>query len=156
MLVSCSATKSSDAELVAAIERYQGTIYKVIKKARRERYWSSNIDLFIVSARYGLISEYELIEFYEQKMTKDRAMSLQFVVGEVLDNLLDENCYSRIFINLGKNYVLSVQESNRLNLAYEARIVQVASGGIGMRLNQTKTWIVDQHNLESEKPENVY
>lgn len=147
MLISCSSSKNSNDGEMRAIERYEGTIYKIIKKARNEGYWSQSIHIFIVSAKYGLISEQSLIEPYDQKMTKERAIELESKVSLALDLVLKETDYEEIFVNMGKTYMLSTQSSYEMERARQAGILKEAYGGIGMRLGQTKAWIVEQHRL---------
>ena len=146
LLISCSATKSYKSELIPAIDRYQGTIYKVIKKARREGYWPQDTDVFIVSAKYGLISEHTLIESYDLKMTGVRAVDLQAEVSHALDELLRERHYEKIFINMGKVYMQSIGLSREIEYARQRGILQEAFGGIGERQHQTKVWLIEQYN----------
>ncbi len=144
MLISCSSRKSSEAGAISALERYQGTTYRVIKKAKREGYWPENTHLFIVSAKYGLISEHYPIEFYDLKMTKNLAVERCAEISSALDKLINENIYSKIFVNMGETYMRSVQSSSELIHARRDGIVQEASGGIGNRLKQTKDWLLSQ------------
>jgi cytoplasmic iron level regulating protein YaaA (DUF328/UPF0246 family) len=101
-------TRCDNSELIPAIDRYQGNIYKIIKKARREGYWPQDTDVFIVSAKYGLISEHTLIELYDLKMTGDRAVELQVEVSRALDKLLRERHFDNIFIKMSKVYMQSI------------------------------------------------
>lgn len=145
MVISCSSKKSGDPGMVPAIERYQGTTYQVIKKARREGYWPQDIHLFIVSAKYGLISEHVLIEAYDLKMTEVRAGELQTQVGSAIDALFRATMYDQIFINTGSVYSQCLTASLELQKAYADRRVIEAHGQIGERLKQTKAWILAQH-----------
>jgi len=142
LLISCSGTKKKDLEAIPALERYDGTTYKVIKKAKRERYWPKHTHLCIVSAKYGLISEHTLIEDYDQKMTNTRAIELQIVVSQALDNLLEQNTYEHIFINMGSVYTKSINLSSEVLKARHQGRLQEATGGIGERLQQTKAWLI--------------
>jgi hypothetical protein len=147
MIISCSSSKNSSNGEMQAIERYEGTTYKIIKKARNEGYWPQDTHIFIVSAKYGLISEQSLIEPYDQKMTKERAIELRSKVSAALDLVLRQTDYKEIFVNMGKIYMLSTQSSSEMERARRTGILKEAYGGIGMRLGQTKAWIVGQHQL---------
>lgn len=144
MVISCSGVKKNDPGAIPAIERYQGTTYKVIHKARREGYWPSATDLFIVSAKYGLISEHSLIEWYDLKMSEERARECCIVVSHAFDTLLRSNLYETIFINMGQAYMLSIGASTEYIQAYKDGRLQEASGAIGQRLKQTKKWLLTQ------------
>ena len=145
MLISCSSTKCNEVGLLPAIDRYQGTTYKVINKAKREGYWLKNIHVYIVSAKYGLISGNTLIELYNRKMTKYRALELQFEVSNALDTLLRNGQYDNVFINMGAIYMQSISSSYEIERVRQAGVLQEAVGGIGQRQKQTKEWIMRQH-----------
>ena len=144
VVISCSARKKNDPGTLPAIERYQGITYKVIHKARKEGYWPDATDLFIISARYGLISEHELIEWYDLKMSEERARACCSTVSHAFDTLLRYHPYEAIFINLGQTYMLSLASSTEYIQAYKDGRLQQASGAIGQRLRQTKNWLLHQ------------
>jgi hypothetical protein len=149
LLISCSRTKKKNVEAIPALERYDGMIYKVIKKARRERYWPEQTNLYIVSAKYGLISEQTLIKDYDQKMTDARAVELQIVVSQTLDSLLQQNRYVHIFINMGAAYTQNIILSSELLKARHEGRLKEATGGIGERLQQTKAWLLQTTEIQT-------
>lgn len=149
LLISCSGTKKQTPGALPALERYDGTTYKVIKKAKREGYWPEDTDIFIISAKYGLISEYTAIEDYDQKMTPARALELQSEVSRALDSLLQEKNYQNIFINMGMTYTASLDHSSEIQQARQNHKLQEAAGGIGERLQQTKAWLIQAAKNEN-------
>ena len=56
LLLSCSASKDPRHGLLPAEERYTGVFFRVVARAKRENYWPGDLELAIVSARYGLLS----------------------------------------------------------------------------------------------------
>lgn len=151
MMLGCSSSKSDALEALPAIDRYNGTAYKVIKKARREGYWPKDTHIFIVSAKYGLISEHTCIEIYDQKMTNARAVELQAEVSGSVDILLKKGGYRKIFLNMGAIYMQSIRLSREIERARQAGILQEAFGGIGLRQKQMKRWIIQQYDLDLEQ-----
>jgi hypothetical protein len=147
LLISCSASKNDTSELIPALDRYRGNVYKIIKRAKREGYWPQAIDVFIISAKYRLISEHTLIEYYDQKMTGDRADELRVEVSHDLDKLLRERQFDKIFINLSKVYMRSISLSQEIEGARQRGVLQEALGGIGEKQHQTKVWLQEQYNL---------
>ncbi|WP_220199788.1 DUF6884 domain-containing protein [Ktedonospora formicarum] len=147
MLISCSGSKNPSLGLLPAIERYTGGVYSIIKKARREGYWQREIDILIVSAKYGLIAEDDLIEIYDQKMDKVRALELRGEVSQRLDDVLKRKNYSLIFMNMGSTYLMSIGDSFEVDRARRTGIIREAKGGIGKKLSQTKVWIKAQYML---------
>jgi cytoplasmic iron level regulating protein YaaA (DUF328/UPF0246 family) len=148
LLIGCSQKKNNAAGGIPAIERYQGVVYRVIRKAKREGYWPTNVDIYIVSARYGLIAASYPIEFYDQKMTSARALELQSEVSQALDTLLSEGKYEEIFINMGKPYMQCIEASSEIRNACKIGLLREATGSIGLRQKQTKEWIREQYYLD--------
>jgi hypothetical protein len=131
LILPCSKLKKQ-LNNVQAIELYDGPFYRIVR-----RYSSSNIDIIIISAKYGLISSNDLISFYDQKMTINRAQELAEKTTSRLEQLISDNDYVEIFINLGKIYMFALKDSTILS----NNNTIVASGRIGERLHQLKTWL---------------
>jgi len=56
LILSCSQRKRPDPGLLPAIERYDGPVFQVVRRYLREQpAGSKQLDVFILSARYGLI-----------------------------------------------------------------------------------------------------
>ena len=139
LLVSCSQRKNSDSGLLPAIERYDGVNYRVLRKAQREGYFAENLDILILSAKYGLIESDYPIEDYECKMTEGRALTLQPEVSSSLDSHLCRKDYREIFINLGKTYLIAINLSVGIRMAGQS--VLYSTGGIGSKMSQMKQWL---------------
>jgi len=73
LIVSCSASKCPDPGDMEAFDRYTGDMYKTIKKAGVPE---ENVDLAIMSAKYGLIRRDTKIPTYNVKMDKEIAGNL--------------------------------------------------------------------------------
>lgn len=139
LIIACSQRKRSDNGLLLAIERYDGVNFRVLQKAKREGYLPENLDILILSAKYGLIEASTPIKNYDLKMTKQRAMGLQGQVSQDLDDYLSKKSYSEIFVNLGKFYLIATTPSKKIT-ELEGKIVY-ATGGIGEKMAQMKAWL---------------
>ena len=73
LIIACSQRKRSELNLLPAIGRYDGVYFRLLRKARREGYWPENLDMLILSSKYGLIDLSTPIAYYEQRMTRTRA-----------------------------------------------------------------------------------
>jgi len=80
LIVAWSQCKCRDSRLLTEIERYVVLYFRVLRKARREGYWPANLDVLIVSAKYGLLELHTAIENYDLRMTPEQAMRL-FATG---------------------------------------------------------------------------
>jgi len=141
LIVSCSRRKRSDLGLLPAIERYDGVSFRLLRKARREGYWPENLDVLILSAKYGLIDISTPIAHYEQRMTRNRANDLKSQVFQVLQTLTQEFSYSAVYVELGKDYQ-DVMEG--LTQLFSASSVVYAKGRIGQRLAHLRQWLLAQ------------
>ena len=139
LIVGCSQRKRPDPGLLPAIERYDGVNFRVLRKARREGYWPENLDVLILSAKYGLLRSDTPIEDYDQRMTRGQALALQPVVSADLDAHLTQVKYCEVFINLGQTYLLALAESKKIADLRDR--VAYASGGIGEKMSQMKQWL---------------
>ena len=132
LLLPCS-KKKKRVPIARAIELYNGPFYQIIRKNYQEK-----IDIFIISAKYGLINSNELISFYDQMMTTERAKELSGIIKMDLEKILQIKDYDEIFINLGKKYMIALEESKNLLNNYN---VSLGYGQIGERLHQLKIWL---------------
>ena len=105
LILSCSQRKHPSHEPLPAIERYDGPLFKVLRRFLRE---SSNqgrdLDVYILSAAYGLIPGDFPTPLYDQRMTTAQAIELQPQVTAQLSDLLPNGYVSILFV-LGKTYL---------------------------------------------------
>jgi hypothetical protein len=145
LVLSCSDRKKKIKELTPAIEIYDGVNYRSIKKAKREGNLSNNLDILIISAKYGLLNCDDPINYYKQRITPDRAKELRIDVLPKLKMILKNNNYGEIFVNLGKDY-LPVIDGFEKFVPSDTRIIY-AKGGIGQKMSQMKKWLIEKHEF---------
>ena len=104
LIMPCSATKSPAECAIKAAERYTGSLWQTLNTTlgHEDAVKSLNnigVDLYVLSAKHGLISADELIEDYDQRMTKDRQLEilgdekLSTNIRNVLKNYPEEAVY---------------------------------------------------------------
>ena len=135
LLISCSKKKKKQRTPLPAIQLYDGPFFKLIRKYIDEL---DNLDVYIISAKYGLINSSEKIVYYDQRMDKKRAIELSARIIKELNRIIDE--YDEILINLGKDY-LSIFETDGGHHILENPKVEVLDGKIGIRMNKMKNWL---------------
>ena len=141
LVIPCSKRKIlSKDETIPAFDLYNGPFYQTIKKTFRQNGLPDNLDILILSAKYGLIHSNELISTYEQIMTTERAKELENQVMMEFKELFKDKSYNEIFVNLGKTYTLALEESRSLLDDYN---VSWGYGQIGERLHQLKIWLTE-------------
>ena len=134
LIISCSKTKKH-LDNVPAIQLYDGQVYRVLKKRTPQ-----NLEIVIISAKYGPIRSTEIISYYGQVMTVARAAELRQNVENVIRNVIRNHNPGKIFISLGFPYNLAVSEE-LMDFLDENFHLQVAHGPIGKRLHQLKVWL---------------
>ncbi|HEU0026255.1 MAG TPA: hypothetical protein VFQ25_03995 [Ktedonobacterales bacterium] len=146
LMVACSQRKTSSTRPCPAIERYDGVNYRVLRNLKRQGLWPENLDIVIISAKFGLLDASAPIENYDLRMTRDRALALQRDVSAGLDARLRQTDYVEVFVNVGATYRLALEQSGELRrLGGRARY---ASGGIGIKMGEMRRWIL--HLVEDQ------
>ena len=140
LIISCSDSKNPHPGLLPAMERYTGAWYGVINRLKREGRFPDNLDILIISAKYGLISSNEKIENYDQKMNSSRARELRESTINRLKDILSEKRYKSILINLGSMYMEAIYGFERIIPDYTKVIV--LEGTIGPRKRDLRSWIL--------------
>jgi len=138
LIIGCSQKKDPSQTLMKALNRYNGVNFKVIKKFKRERKLPENLDIVIISAKYGFLKLDEYIDDYDLRMTKKRAQELHPAILNELEELISNNTYKEIFINLGKDYLPAIEGFEK----YVTCPVLYAQGRIGEKLRDMKKWII--------------
>jgi cytoplasmic iron level regulating protein YaaA (DUF328/UPF0246 family) len=141
LILACSARKRLDRSALPAIERYDGVNFRILKKLQREHAFPHDLDVLILSAKYGLLRPETPIEAYNLKMTEARAAELCARVSCDLDRHLREKKYDSVFVNLGKTYLNALALSRKLKQCK----VQYATGGIGSKMKKMKAWILKSY-----------
>ena len=140
LIIPCSKRKASLPKVrVPAIDLYDGPFYRIIRKTFRERGKPDNLDIMILSAKYGLIDYEKIITTYDQIMTREMAISMSDTVYEIFTNIIKRNNYKEIMINLGEKYMLALSKSHDI---LNVQRVRCGIGGIGERNRQLKEWLI--------------
>lgn len=142
LILSCSNRKLEDPLPIFALERYDGVNYRVIKKLKRSGKFPKNLDIVIISAKYGFLRAVDLIGYYELVMTEERALKSRLGILNELEDFFKDRNYKEIFVNLGKPYLLAIDGFERF-LPEKTKVVY-AEGGIGQKMKEMKEWLVSK------------
>lgn len=139
LILSCSQRKSTSPEPVPAIERYNGPLFFVLRRFIRERpRQTKHLDVYILSAAYGLIPWDFPTPLYNRKMNISRVVELQPQINTEFSNVL-QNKYASICFVLGKTYLRAFKDLGQLIPAFTELIV--ANGPMGKKQAQLKKWL---------------
>lgn len=140
LIISCSDSKNHQEGPIPAIRRYTGAWYGVINKLKREGKFPLNVDVLIISAKYGLIRSNDLIEDYNWKMDVSRARELNESVVEKLKVILEKTDYESVLINLGREYMETIRGFEEV--VVPSQKVFILKGKIGLRKRELRNWLI--------------
>ncbi len=133
LVLGCSQVKRETPGLLPAIDRYDGTSYRVLRNYLREREWPSNLSVAILSAKYGLVGGFTGIADYDERMTPSKATQWAPSCKQTLKEW--DALHSHVYFSLGKDYLPAVTPA--INQDLRAKVA-VFEGPIGMKLHQIK------------------
>jgi len=134
-----------------AFRRYDGPAYRVLRKhydgqAPRDGLLGerAGLQVYILSAKFGLIPSYADITHYDQRMTPARALLMSAWVEQAKQfrELLAD---SELFVVAGADY-RTVLDAWADGIAYRRAV-----GGIGEQLGQLKRWLIETGALAAKR-----
>jgi hypothetical protein len=140
LILGCSSTKNEAPKPLPAIHRYDGPPFKVLRRYLEENPNASDmLDVFVLSARYGLIGGQTVIASYDQRMTDKRALEMHnSVMEKIQSDLLPQN-YDEMFLSMGKIYLQVVAGLEDL-VNGDSRVI-TSRGTAGKKLTDLKNWL---------------
>ncbi|MBE9195800.1 hypothetical protein IQ219_10905 [Synechocystis sp. LEGE 06083] len=138
LLISCSRKKIVSGNNMPAIERYDGPAFRLLRRflAQKE---ASYLDIYILSAKFGIIPYDTPIPNYDEKLTKNKIKEISGQSRSIFREILNSQQYTKLHISAGKQYLHLIdgyQKYARDNLQ-----VEVATGSIGRKLSHLRYWL---------------
>src|SRR5215207_8230304 len=90
------------ARSLAAWEIYAGVAFQVVKRCQREGAFPPDIDIVILSAKYGIITPEREITYYDLKMTPELAGLQRATNVRILGEMMGTRSYREIFLMMGR------------------------------------------------------
>ena len=144
LILSCSQRKHETLEPLPAIERYNGPLFFVLRRYLREcPRQASQLDVYILSAAYGLIPGDFPTACYDQKINTSRVAELQPQVNTTFSDIQRDN-YASICFALGRTYLKAFEGVQILGPNQKEPIV--IYGTMGKRQVQLKKWLWGQQS----------
>jgi hypothetical protein len=138
LILSCSRRKQSDDTPLAAIDRYDGPAFRVLRRYLRSSPQQPP-KVFILSAEYGLMPHNRRIPFYDRLMTPERARSLRPALQSMLQEILASGEFSQLLISAGKVYIDLLAAA--IADAKMPSDVRILGGSQGRKLTELRAWL---------------
>ncbi len=139
LILHCSARKHGPAEPCPAIERYAGPPWQVVRRFQRELpLLATDLHLYGLSAKYGLIPSSQRIPDYDQTMDATQADVLHPQVLAGFTKLMGDG-YTQLCLGLSNRYLRALDGWKALvptNVTYT-----VTDGPMGVKLAQLCAWL---------------
>ena len=144
LILSCSQRKHTSQDLLPAIDRYNGPLFFVLRRFLRESPGEAKqLDVYILSAAYGLIPGDFPTPLYDQKMSMLRSIELQPQIKTTFSDILPNNYFSICFV-LGNTYLKAFEGLHDLIPKLSEFIITY--GPIGKKQTQLKKWLWENSN----------
>ena len=147
LLLGCSQRKRADSAPLAALGRYDGPAYRVVRGFLRQPDADAP-EIWVLSAAYGLLPATQLLPDYDQMMTPARAAELAAPTRARLRELHVANHYDAVCVHAGRRYHAALAP---LDMFPGARL-SVSSGRIGEQLAQLRDWLYGAQRAASPLP----
>ncbi len=140
LIVGCSRTKVSSSQPLAAIELYDGPAFRVVRRYLGQAPKAvKNVDIFVLSAEFGLISAETKISSYDRLMNAARAAELRPSVLEAVRAQICPQNYTEVFLSMGKTYVQAMEGVDAL-LGDGIRVI-ISDSASGQKLTELQRWL---------------
>lgn len=133
LIVACSARKKQSSDFLPAIELYDGSAFRILRKQLKTS--EKQPTIWILSAKHGLVEAFTPLRRYDVRMTQQRAQDVGLQVRSFIDQFAPPGKFHKIFVWAGRLYLFALPPSF---LAREE--VQIAHGPIGQKLRLLKEW----------------
>jgi hypothetical protein len=139
LVLACSKLKQRGDTLMPAIDRYDGPAFRVVRRFLRE-HPRSNLDIYVLSAKFGLIESSNPIPHYDRQMTPHRVRQLKDGVAETLLRAVNDKPHTDLLICAGRAYVQALWHRQDEWAKHVGKIV-VLDGSQGWKLSRLYCWL---------------
>lgn len=155
LILTCSARKRGGDEPIPAIDRYDGPLWQMVRNyLRTQPLRAIDLEIYALSAEFGLIAATHPIPHYERTMDAARADELRPTVLVKFARLF-QNKYSAVCLGMSQRYLRAIEGWNEIIPIGVA--VTLTDGAMGQKLGQLRTWLDGQQwqTTMTERPVHI-
>ncbi len=142
LIIGCSKSKIKSPGHIPALQRYDGPSFRVLRRflaAESPPHAEGKVDVFILSAEFGLIKGAKPICVYDRRLTRRRAGELRPMVLDSFKDKIAAQNYAQLFLSMGQTYLLAL--AGYEDLLPPTIEVKVSKGTFGRKLTELKAWL---------------
>ena len=136
LILSCGRRKRPNKGIIRAIDRYDGGWHRVVRKRVFSDDRIDDIDVVILSGRYGLISADYLIPYYEEQEPHRRLREKREEIHRSLRKLIETENYGEIYLLMGSEFKGVVDGAIPKSVD-----VVFCNGGYGEKMSHFIEWL---------------
>lgn len=137
LIVSCSRKKRKTEVFLPAIERYDGGWIRLIRKhILSDKDILKNLDVYILSGRYGLIPIDYPVPYYNEPRPHKRIIEKADEVKEEIKFLFERNKYDEVYLLMGRLF----KEVTVKGIPEGVKVV-FCNGGYGDKMHDFIRWL---------------
>ena len=146
LILSCSARKA-DGKGLPALDRYNSPAFFLLRRfLRTNPKPAARLVVWIVSAKYGLISADQRIKTYDQAMTPQRLQDLKRNFRSQFSSIYKSSFGKfeplEVFCHLPQNYRDAIQ--TQIDVLGRLAPLKIAAGRPGEKLRELKNWLEEK------------
>lgn len=144
LIIGCSRAKRKTEELLPALQRYDGPVFRVIRK-QLSNCAADPPDIYVLSGKFGLIPAEQEIPHYDQPLAKLDVEPLAASVRVRLGQVLARTTYREVLIHASGRYLEVLRAAWGLGSQ-----PLVAVGPPGARLSVVRAWLACQARTSAQ------
>ncbi len=134
-------------EPISSLERFDGVYFRLVRKYLREGRLK-NIDIVIVSDKYGILSSEDKIPYDPPGsnswnnglgLDKGSVLKLREQNLAMLKSKMERGNYSEVYVNVGKEFMSLIHGFEEL---VKSRLIWASGRGLGPKARHMKNWIL--------------
>jgi hypothetical protein len=150
LILACSERKRAGNELLPAVDRYNGPSWQLVRNfLQTQPLFAADLDLYVLSAAFGLIPATQSIPLYDQLMSPIRAAELRPQVLTTFQALMEFN-YGKVCLGLSQRYLVALLGWQDL-IPLQTQVF-LTDGTAGVKLAQLRAWLHHSPWTPSNRP----
>lgn len=132
--------KQDPIEPIAAIDRYIGVYFRVLKKYLREGKLP-NTDILIISKKFGILQSQDTVVYHKpvDKLNFEFVENSRKTNLKLLKAIFEKEKYDEIYVNVGAQFAKLIDGFEDLTTA---KVIYASGSGLGPKAQHMKNYIL--------------